>query len=223
MGTIILGIFRTNRFAISPARNATRSGWTGAGLRADNPARAPPRETPMAANPDESKARPLGFVQAGEVDMNAVQAKQMVLIDQMIAYQLANPGKPWTACAAALGVSTLWCRMMASSDAYKARYAQVSDKVITDVGLFGLKEKIAAAAELAVERMAEKIAVSESLGDLRDATELLLEHQFGGKGPGTPAPAVVNIQQSLILQGRDQICAPKEPVAEVIPLESKGD
>src|SRR5688572_18721409 len=69
---------------------------------------------------------------------DCVQARQMVLIDQMIAWQIANPGKKWTQCAQALGVSILWCRMMASTDAFKARYSEVKDSIIREIGLLGL-------------------------------------------------------------------------------------
>lgn len=136
--------------------------------------------------------------------MESTHARHMVLIDQMIAWQVANPGKPWTHAAPALGVSVMWLRMMASTDSYRARYAEVSDTVIREVGLLGLKEKIAAAAELAVERLAEKVAVSESLSDIKDAAEMLLDRHYGGGGEAQ-APKHLTINQQIILEAKEQI------------------
>lgn len=139
----------------------------------------------------------------------------MVLIDQMIAWQIANPGKPWTQAAAAFGVSTMWLRMMASTDAFRARYSQVSNDVIREVGLLGLKEKIAAAAELAVERLADKIQTTESLADLKDATEMLLDRHYGDGG--AVAPAALTINQQIILEARNQITGGGAPVPSIEP------
>lgn len=150
---------------------------------------------------------------------DATASRHLILIDQMIAWQIANPGKPWTQCAQALGLSALWCRMVASSDAFKARYAECKDGIIKEIGLLGLKERIAAAAEVAVERLAEKASVCDSMGELTDAAEVLLKAHYGdSKSPGaSPVSLTVN---NTILAARDRIMAGPVP-APPAPIEAK--
>jgi hypothetical protein len=135
---------------------------------------------------------------------DSTNSRHMILIDQMIAWSIANPGKPWSQCAVALGLSTLWVRTVASTDAFRARYSQIKDDLIQECGLSTLKDKINAAAEIGVERLAAKLEVAESMSDITDATEMLLGQVYGsGK---TPAPSqTITVNQAVILEGRDAI------------------
>lgn len=162
------------------------------------------------SDPPQSPAptRSVGFT-ANSEGLSALQAKQMALIDQMILWQMANPGKPWTQCAQIMDVSANWCRLVASSDAYKARYAQASDKALKEIGMFGISERLKVATEVALDRLADKLAVSESIGDITDATEVLLKGQFFGKEP--PAQTHVHVHQDIIMQGREAIVSPRAP------------
>jgi hypothetical protein len=136
--------------------------------------------------------------------LSSVENKHMLLIDQMISWQVANPGQPYTKMAAALGLSTLWCRRVASTDAYKVRAAEQSDVVFREIGIMGLKERITEAANAAVERMAQKIEFAESLPEITDAAEVLFDahYKLAGVGGGD-GPRTVNVQTNVILQGRD--------------------
>lgn len=143
-----------------------------------------------------------GGVTKGGVEMDATSARHMVLIDQMIAWQIANPGKPWSHCAQAMGLTPLWCRMVASTDAFRARYAEVAPELIEQIGLVPLKAKMSAVAEMALERLAEKIPLTESLGDLTDATEMLIQGIYGKQGGSgdAPAPTSLTLNQQIILE-----------------------
>lgn len=153
--------------------------------------------------------RPHGVTRDLE-EMSAVESRHMVLIDQMIAWSIANPGKPWTDCARALGVSTLWARMVASSDAFKARYSGVKNDLIQQCGIATLKDKINAAAEVVVERIADKAVTSESMEDLVDAAEVLLGATYGkGGAAGTVVNTTVQINADVIREARAAIIAPK--------------
>lgn len=158
-------------------------------------------------------SRPHGVTRDLE-SMSAVESRHMMLIDQMIAWGLANPGKPWTECARALGVSTLWARMVASSDAFKARYSGIRSDLIQQCGIATLKDKINAATEVVIERIAEKAVVSDSMEDLTDAAEVLLGATYGkGGAAGTTINATVQINADVIREARAAIIAPKDQPA----------
>jgi hypothetical protein len=169
----------------------------------------------MADQPTDAPAaaptRSVGFT-ANMEGLQAVQAKQMALIDQMILWQMANPGKPWTDCARVMEVSANWCRLVASSDAYKARYAAASDTAFREIGMFGISERLKVATEVALDRLADKLAVSESLGDITDATEVLLKGQFGGGAQAPSSQTHIHVHQDVIMQGRAALTAPPAPI-----------
>jgi hypothetical protein len=152
---------------------------------------------------------------------SAVESRHMILIDKMIMWQLMNPGKPWTQFAAAEGLSVMWCRMVASADAFKARYAEQSEKLMLSVGLYSVKEKVRAAAEATLERIVEKVPLAESLEDLTDAAEVLLDAHYKLEG-ANPAPARdITINQQIIMDGKAALEAGRKdsspPPIEVLP------
>jgi hypothetical protein len=147
------------------------------------------------------------------------QSRHLILIDQMIAWQIANPGKPWTECSRALGLTATWCRMVASTDAFRARYAEVRDDVIKEIGLLGLKEKIAAAADIALDRLAEKLAVAESTGDLTDAAEMLLKAHYGDGGSRSQSSPVTVQVNTTILEARERIMSGHVVSLSPLPAE----
>lgn len=167
---------------------------------------------PPGVSPAPAPTRSVGFTADNE-GLQAVQAKQMALIDQMILWQMANPGKPWTECARVMDVSANWCRLVASSDAYKSRYAQASDKALKEIGMFGISERLKVATEVALDRIADKLAMSESLGDITDATEVLLKSQFGGHGAQPVSPQThIHVHQDVIMQGRAALTSSPPPI-----------
>jgi hypothetical protein len=139
--------------------------------------------------------------------MDALSQKHMILIDAIINWAIANPGRPWTQCATALQFTPTWVRMVVNTDAFKARYAQMAPELLRQVGVASLKDRINAAAEVVIERIAEKAIVSESLGDLTDAAEVLLTAQFGkgNAAGGNPSPVNLTINQQIINSERDNL------------------
>lgn len=150
-------------------------------------------------------------------------SKHMVLVDSIIAWMISNPGQPLTKCAAALQLSTQWIRMVASTDFFKARLASKQDDILTQVGIMGLKEKIAAAAEAAVERLAEKISIADNLDSIVGAADMLLEKHYAlESGRGLRGGGVVNVNMTAILQGREQMLQGPDPATIEVQVE-EGD
>ena len=144
-----------------------------------------------------------------EVEQDAVVSRHMVLIDQLINWSVVNPGKPWSHAAAAFQLSNLFVRTVVSTDAFRARYAELSGKILEGAGIMTLKDKINAAAEIGVERLAAKLEVAESVEQITDATEMLLGQIYGSPGKaGGAGPSVssvtVNVQQT-IRDARDKL------------------
>lgn len=157
---------------------------------------------------------------AAPQDVNS--SKHMLLIDTIIAWMIGNPGKPMTHCAAALGLSTQWVRMVASTDAFKARMSEQRDNVLREVGMMGLKERIAAAAETALDRLTEKLTVADNIDSIKDATEMLLEKHFALEGTPVsrqPGGMTINVHQAIV-DGRSAMLAGKNPPAPIeLPVE----
>lgn len=143
----------------------------------------------------------------------AIGTRHMILIDQIIAWSIANPGKPWSVCATQLGVNKLFISKMVNSDTFRERYLQVRDRTLEEVGILSLKDKIAAAADVGIERIAEKLAVTESMSDLVDATEMLLNRTYGVVPQGGGASPAMSLSiTNAILDGRSQMMTPKPPI-----------
>lgn len=188
-------------------RNTRREDLRGAAIPATI---AGMSETLPAPAPDRVLPRTSEMREAGT---DTTQSKHMVLIDAIIAWMIGNPGKPLTQCAAALRLSSPWVRMVASSDFFKARLAEQRDGMIAATGILTLRERIAVAAEVAVERLTEKIAVSDNMEEITDATEMLLDKYYDVSGEGPKGNGQVNVNITAIMQGRDQMLGKTEQPA----------
>lgn len=177
-----------------------------------------PQPAPLTPTPEQvARGRPPGPGPTGIITREAQEhgsafdTRHLALIDGMINWQVANPGQPYTKMAVALAMNVVTLRQIASTDAYKARLREIAPEVLQAVGIASLKEKMDLAASIAMEKMAEKIQVSESLADITDATEVLLRGIYGkdgaqGGGPLAPAAAPVQINQTILL-GRELMLA----------------
>lgn len=179
----------------------------------------------MDTKPEAAAAPPVkahGVTYGQGTETNSVHTKHLALIDAMISWSIANPGQPWTKCAGILGVSVAWCRMVASSDAFRARYSDVRDDLLQQCGILTLRDKINGALEVTIDRITEKAAVSESMGDLTDAAEVLLDAVYGksGAGGGAVAPANVTVNAQVILQARDGIINREPGSARAVEAEA---
>jgi len=147
---------------------------------------------------------------AAPVPMNSLAMKHTMLLDQLINWSLANPGKPWGDAAVSFGINANWIRRLVSTDAFRARYQEAAGEVMTQVGIASLKEKVALAADLAVERLMEKIPLTDSIGQLSDTADMLLGHVYGKDIAPAPSQHVVVLQQT-ILAGRGEIVNRNQP------------
>lgn len=163
---------------------------------------------------------PAGFVLGGaartgedgkyEILAGGIQGvKHMVFIDSLIAWMTANPGKPITLAARHLGVGVIFARAIAASDAFRNRYEEVRNETLREAGIIPLRDKILVAADMAVERLAERIPEIESTSDLVDVTETLLAQAYGkpqAQAPVAQPPQQVNVTvQAAILAGRSRL------------------
>lgn len=138
---------------------------------------------------------------------STIQSRHMVVIDSIINWMLANPGKPLSRCAAALELSAPFVYKITSTDSFRARYNSQSGAILEGAGIASLVDKINTAAHLTVERLIEKIPTTESIGELRDTADVLLDRIYGpggsSPGSGSQAPGVVVPISILIEQQRE--------------------
>ena len=121
--------------------------------------------------------------------------------EQIINWFLANPHRTNGDCAAFFGVTRAWLSTIKRSDAYQARMRQRLDEMAEDVRAefieqmnMGTLGKLSIAADLAVEKLTEKIEEAEDPEFLLDCTDKLL-HRMGFAPKSTPValtPQTVN-------------------------------
>lgn len=150
----------------------------------------------------------------GEEGFTALREKQLVLIDSLINWMLANPGKPFTHAAGVLGFSAAWLRTVASSDAFQQRMAEKQKDFDTQLMIPTLAQKLTGVAKLAVEKL--EIAI-ESSGDpafLLDATEMLLKTQGAGVGIQAPGAPTFKVDQMtlVIAEERQRLLNVQKPL-----------
>lgn len=174
----------------------------------------------MAAAPQE--VLPARGMTSGDIENDAVVSRHMVLLDAIIAWSIANPGKPWSQCAAALKFSAPFVYKVVSTDSFRARYQHKSGLILEETGIASLRDKINAAANMAIERLIEKIPGTESVGELRETADVLLDRIYGpvgagaGQTPSGPTTVVVPIT-AIIHQERDRLLAGK-PSTSALPI-----
>lgn len=121
--------------------------------------------------------------------------------EQIINWFIANPHRTNADCAAFFGITQAWLSTIKRSDAYQARMRACLDEMAEetrseylaqlDLGTLG---KIQVAADLAVERLTEKIEIADDPEFLLNCTDKLL-HRMGFAPKSTPvlaAPQTVN-------------------------------
>lgn len=154
----------------------------------------PPPQAAEALPVVRERGRPPGTVGTTGVvgladgeSFTALREKQMILIDQLINWMLANPGRPFTEASKILGFSATWLRTVASSDSFRQRLAEKQKDFDTQLMIPALADKLRGVAKLAVERLELAIETSGDPEFLLDASEMLLKTQgMIGAGPATP-------------------------------------
>lgn len=121
--------------------------------------------------------------------------------EQIINWFIANPHRKNSDCAAFFGVTQAWLSTIKRSDAYQARMRQRLDEMAGDVreefieqmGM-GMLGKLSVAADLALDKLTEKIEAADDPEYLLDCTDKLL-HRMGFAPKSTPvalSPQTVN-------------------------------
>lgn len=164
--------------------------------------------------------------------------------EQIVNWFIANPHRTNADCAAFFGITQAWLSTIKRSDAYQARMRACLDEMAEetraeylaqlDLGTLG---KLQVAADLAVEKLTEKIEIADDPEFLLNCTDKLL-HRMGFAPKSTPAVAgpqsvtnnTLNVNVSagdlaearLLLSG-GQVATPREiPVLADITEEEKG-
>lgn len=115
--------------------------------------------------------------------------------EQIINWFIANPHRSNGDCAAFFGVTQAWLSTIKRSDAYKARMAQRLDEMAEDMREAYIAQmnmdtlgRLNVAAEIALEKLTEKLEIAEDPEFLLDATDKLC-HRLGFAPKSTPVTA----------------------------------
>jgi hypothetical protein len=134
----------------------------------------------MARNPD-----PNVFPQ-----YEAVATRYDALAHRVTHWLLTNPGKPLTHLAREIGVSPNYIYVFVSTDAFKNKYRELVDAEFKDVMVNDLAAKIRGAANLAIDRVTEQLALSQSSEYVLDASEMLINAAVKMDAPKNAGPQV---------------------------------
>lgn len=116
--------------------------------------------------------------------------------EQIINWLIANPHRPNRDCAAFFGVTQAWLSTIKRSDAFQARLNQRLNEMAEDTRSeylaqlnIGLMHKLQTAAEMAVDRLTERLENATDPEFLLDCTDKLL-HRSGFAPKSTPIAPV---------------------------------
>jgi hypothetical protein len=112
--------------------------------------------------------------------------------EQIINWFIANPHRRNADCAAFFGVSQTWLSTIKRSDAYRARMEQRLTEMAADVREAFIEQmdlntlgKLGIAADIALDRLTEKLETADDPEFLLDATDKLC-HRLGFAPKSTP-------------------------------------
>lgn len=93
--------------------------------------------------------------------------------ENMINWLIANQDQPLRVCAAAFGVTQSWLSCVIHSDIFQAKLKRRQDEHFARIST-GLTEKLKVLADVAVERLTEKVETSEDPKFLRESFDSVL-------------------------------------------------
>jgi hypothetical protein len=120
-----------------------------------------------------------------------VQIQQISITHDAIAnFLVANPGKGQMAKAAMhFGVTRPWLSTLVHTDAFQAHLRNKQDEVFGQV-IMPLKDKLAGVADIALDRLADKLEVEGDTRILADTADKLLNRLGYGPKPAGGNPGV---------------------------------
>lgn len=140
--------------------------------------------------------------------------------EQIINWLIANPHRTNRDCAAFFGVTQAWLSTIKRSDAFRARMEQRLNEMAEDVRAeyisqmdINLLGRLNTAAEIAVDRLTERLEVATDPEFLLDCTDKLL-HRMGFAPKSTPAlaptPQTVNNNTLNVVVAASDLAAARE-------------
>lgn len=168
--------------------------------------------------------------QPGEHRKSIVESKHLVVIDELINWMIMNPGLSVTKASHTLGgpiqFSTIWLKMVASSDAFKARLSEKQKEIDALLFVPQLREKLTATTEMAVERLSEMLPVATDPQFVLDAAEVLLKQTYVTPNvqPSSSQGTTVQVDTATIViqQSRDRLLG-KGTTIEVKEITNESD
>lgn len=131
-----------------------------------------------------------------EVQIKKVSHKHAMIMNWMVL----NPDQSLRACADHFGVSQAWLSVVIHSDVFQAEFQQKLKNISARVAE-SIPEKLRAVADIALDKLAEKVAESEDPDFILDAADKAL-HRMGyapaSARNGYGAGSQVNVQQNNV-------------------------
>lgn len=134
--------------------------------------------------------------------MGADLKKLTIRHEAILEYMIANPEKPQNDVAAYFDVTPAWLSMIINSDLFQERLAGVIQQG-HEVGIFSVKEKMAATASMALDRLMDRIPLETDVGELTKAANVTL------KGLGYGNPKVPELPAGGIHQTNVYVASPE--------------
>lgn len=131
--------------------------------------------------------------------------------EYILSYMLQNPGASRKEIAAYFNVTPTWISIVTRSDAFRSRMAEILGESVV-VAATETRASLEALADIAIERLAEKVEVSQDPEFLRKTTDMAL-HRLGYAPVSSKAPGA-NVQVNLLV-GREDLQAAREQILNV--------
>ena len=148
--------------------------------------------------------------------MAEVQIKEVRPVhEELMNMMLMHPGATLKELAAKLNLTVSWISIVANSDAFKARMAEKQKEIFGEVVVANVKERLESVASISLERLAEKVAVSDDERFLLDAA-VASSKALGFGAPKVTQPAVI-LNQSFTATP-EQLAAARQRIVPSIPV-----
>lgn len=141
-------------------------------------------------------------------------------------YMIANPEASQRKIAGEFGVSESWLSIIINSDAFK-EHLHAKNQEVFDTHVVPLRTKLLGVANLAVEKLGEKVSTAVDPDFILAAADKTL-HRLGyapSKGPDPAAPPQVNQQNNFYMVDKDLLAGARERIVgrgEVQPVEQEA-
>lgn len=139
-----------------------------------------------------------------KVGIDKMKVKHSAILD----YMLANPTCTYAEVSKEFDVTIPWISCIVNSDIFQEQLRQRKDEMFEAGVLAPLESRMKAVAELALDRLAEKVQVAENISDLTNTADKVLGRLgYGTNGSGGAGgsqtniifgPALIQRAQSLI-------------------------